>query len=74
MHKKARNEERRRWHQRRRRVMRKVEQSDRPALTVYRSAKHIYAQVVEPGTGRTLAAASTRQSKVADGLGVNSEE
>ncbi len=49
--------------------MRKVEKSDRPALTVFRSAKHIYAQVVEQATGRTLATASTRQSVVAEGLG-----
>ena len=49
--------------------MRKVEKSDRPALTVFRSSKHIYAQVVEPQTGRTLAAASTRQNSVREGLG-----
>ncbi len=49
--------------------MRKVEKSDRPALTVFRSAKHIYAQVVEPETGRTLAAASSRQKAVVEGLG-----
>ena len=49
--------------------MRKVAKSDRPALTVFRSAKHMYAQVVEPATGKTLAAASTRQSAVAEGLG-----
>lgn len=68
MHKKIHNEERRRRLQRRQRVARKVEQSDRPALTVYRSAKHIYAQIVEPETGRTLVTVSTRQSKIASGL------
>jgi large subunit ribosomal protein L18 len=31
----------------------------RERLTVYRSAKHIYAQVVDDLTGRTLASAST---------------
>lgn len=31
----------------------------RPRLTVFRSAKHIYAQVVDDGAGKTLAAAST---------------
>ena len=31
----------------------------RPRLTVFRSAKHIYAQVVDDGDGKTLAAAST---------------
>ena len=31
--------------------------SDRPRLTVYRSLKHIYAQVVDDTTGQTIAAA-----------------
>lgn len=32
---------------------------ERPRLTIFRSAKHIYAQVVDDGAGGTLAAAST---------------
>ena len=32
---------------------------DRPRLSVYRSGRHIYAQVVLDSEGRTLAAAST---------------
>ena len=33
--------------------------ADRPRLTVYKSLKHIYAQVVDDSTGRTLAFASS---------------
>ena len=32
---------------------------DRPRLSVYRSEKHIYAQVIDDYAGRTLASAST---------------
>ena len=45
---------------RHRRVRKKVVgTSDRPRLAVYRSNKHIYAQVIDDLAGRTLAAAST---------------
>jgi large subunit ribosomal protein L18 len=33
--------------------------SERPRLTVFRSARHIYAQIVDDSDGKTLAAAST---------------
>ncbi len=33
----------------------------KPRLTVFRSAKHIYAQVVDDLSGRTLASASTNE-------------
>ena len=33
--------------------------TERPRLTVYKSLNHIYAQVVDDTTGRTVAAAST---------------
>ena len=46
MKKKLRNDQVRRRQQRRRRVQLKVQQSDRPALTIFRSARHIYAQIV----------------------------
>lgn len=33
--------------------------TERPRLTVFRSAKHIYAQIVDDVSGKTLASAST---------------
>ena len=33
----------------------------RPRLAVFRSLKHIYAQVIDDGNGRTMAAASSRE-------------
>jgi len=41
----------------------------RPRLTVFRSLRHIYAQLVSDESGRTLAAASTLSSEVRDSLG-----
>ncbi|MDQ3266132.1 MAG: 50S ribosomal protein L18 [Myxococcota bacterium] len=42
------------------RIRRKLSGSTaRPRLTVYKSLKHIYAQVVDDTTGRTVAFAST---------------
>ena len=57
---------------RRERVARKIAGSERPRLTVYRSAKHIYAQLVDP-TGRTLGAVSTLSEGVAEGSTGNVE-
>ncbi len=44
----------------------------RPRLAVYRSAKHIYAQAIDDGNGRTLAAASSREKDVSGGGNVKS--
>src|SRR5690606_41745535 len=43
------------------RVRRKIKSvaGDRPRLSVYRSSKHIYVQIIDDAKGHTLAAAST---------------
>ncbi|MCA9509167.1 MAG: 50S ribosomal protein L18 [Myxococcota bacterium] len=69
MQKRIRNEDLRRRLQRRKRIAKRVAESERPSLTVFRSAKHIYAQVVDPQTGRTLFTVSTRQKGLANGSG-----
>lgn len=38
--------------------------ADRPRLAVFRSLKHIYAQVIDDRTGRTLVSASTLDRQV----------
>jgi len=41
---------------------------ERPRLAVFRSLKHIYAQIIDDSQGVTLAAASTMDSDVKSGL------
>lgn len=45
----------------------------RPRLAVYRSNKEIYAQVVDDVTGKTLAAASSRDKDISSAKGNKSE-
>ena len=43
----------------------------RPRLAVFRSNKHIYAQVIDDVAGRTLASAATDDATLKDGNGSN---
>jgi large subunit ribosomal protein L18 len=43
--------------------------TERPRLTVYRSLKHIYAQIVDDTTGRTIVAAGTTAKSLKGELG-----
>lgn len=72
-HQKAINRQRTR---RRFRVRKRVRGTpERPRLSVYRSGKHIYAQVIDDLAGRTLASASTvdKQLRTQAAKGYNSD-
>jgi len=52
------------------RIRTKISGSDaRPRLSVFRSGRHLYAQVVNDGDGKTLAAASTLSRDLKGTLG-----
>ncbi|MEE8415466.1 MAG: 50S ribosomal protein L18 [Desulfobacterales bacterium] len=43
--------------------------TERPRLTVFRTTKHIYAQIIDDTAGHTLASASTMQKAINKHLG-----
>ena len=51
---------------RRTRTRKSLARTDRVMLSVYRSSKHIYAQLVDPETGQTLGASSSRSKGATD--------
>lgn len=54
------------------RVRKKIEgTSERPRLNVFRSSKHMYAQIIDDTNGVTLASASTLDKELKDQVGGN---
>ncbi|MFO7715078.1 50S ribosomal protein L18 [Desulfosarcina sp.] len=55
------------WLKRKKRVSKRIVSSvERPRLSVFRSAKHIYGQIIDDTTGRTIATASSNEKAVKD--------
>ena len=55
------------WLKRKKRISKRIVSTvERPRLSVFRSARHIYGQIVDDTTGRTIAAASSNEKSVND--------
>lgn len=63
------------FERRRRRVRTalKARAGNRPRLSIHRSGRHIYAQVIDDAEGRTVAAASTLDKDVRGQAGANKD-
>jgi len=55
------------WLKRKKRVSKKIVSTvERPRLTVFRSSKHIYGQIIDDTTGNTIVAACSNEKTVKD--------
>jgi large subunit ribosomal protein L18 len=52
----------------------RIKSGGRPRLSVFRSGKHIYAQVIDDKAGRTLAAASSIEKSQRDSLSTGADK
>lgn len=69
MKRKIKDENQRRLARRAFRIRKRVEGSpERPRLAVFRSAKHIYAQIIDDSTSTTLVHASTQTKDLAEAI------
>ena len=61
------NQKKKTWLKRKKRISKRIISTvERPRLSVFRSARHIYGQIVDDTTGRTIAAASSNEKSVND--------
>jgi len=61
------NEKKKIWLKRKVRIRKKIiSTAERPRLSVFRSAKHIYGQIIDDTTGRTIVAACSNEKAVKD--------
>ena len=64
MKRKINNEKVRKWRARKARTTQAARASGNPEVTIFRSAKHIYAQLIDP-SGKTLGTVSSRSKALA---------
>jgi large subunit ribosomal protein L18 len=64
MKRKIRDEAERKWHARKLRNTAAVSRSARARVTVFRSARHIYALLIDAASGRTIGSVSSRSKAV----------
>lgn len=63
------------WERRKERVRKKIKGTpERPRLNVYRSNKHIYAQIIDDSANKTLAAVSTKSKEFSNSEAKKAEE
>jgi large subunit ribosomal protein L18 len=74
MKRKIRNESERKWQARKLRTANAVARSSRARVTVFRSARHIYAQLVDGASGRTIGSVSSRSKAVVGDSGTGNVE